>query len=330
MKTIKWAIMGTGTIAKSFAQGLRYVADAELYAVASRSEESAVRFGEAYPAQKYYGSYEAMVKDANVDVVYIATPNSAHKENILLCLNHGKAVLCEKPFTLNSKETAEVIRVAREKRLFLMEGMWTRFFPVMNQVREWLDAERIGPLRMLTADFGFRREGPAEERKVGLHRGGGALMDVGVYPIALASWVFQQEPVAITGAASRYETGVDALSAMTFQYRNGELALMSCSINTPTPKEARIIGNRGAIVIPEFSRATSATLAVIGDAPETVTLALEGNGYNYEAAAVMQCLREGKTESALMPLDESLAIMTAMDTLRRQWGIVFPGEEDAC
>lgn len=327
MKTIRWAIMGTGTIAKSFAQGLRQLADAELYAVASRSEESAVRFGESYPAQHYYGNYEAMVKDDNVDVVYIATPNSAHKENILLCLHHGKAVLCEKPFTLNHQETEEVIRVAREKGLFLMEGMWARFFPVMRQVRAWLDEERIGPLRMVTADFGFRREGPAEERKVGLHRGGGALMDVGVYPIAFASWVFQQSPSAITGLASLYETGVDELSAMTFQYPQGQLAVMSCSINTPTQKEARIIGNRGTIIIPEFSKATTATLAVIGEEPETVKLPLEGNGYNYEAAAVMQCLRDGKTESELMPLDESLRIMTAMDELRRQWGVVYPSEQ---
>lgn len=329
MATIKWAIMGTGTIAKSFAQGLGQLSDAELYAVGSRSLQSAEQFGNNFPAQKYYGSYEALVRDPDVDVVYIATPNSAHKDNILLCLNHGKPVLCEKPFTLNRHETAEVIRVAREKKLFLMEGMWTRFFPVYRQIREWLDANAIGPVRMVSADFGFRREGPAEDRKVGLHRGGGALMDVGVYPISFASWVFQQPPSTITGVASLYETGVDELSAMTLLYPDGQVAVLSCSINTPTQKEARIIGNKGTIVIPEFSKAISATLAVIGEEPVTVTFPLEGNGYNYQAAAVMACLRAGETECELMPLDESLTIMVQMDELRQQWGIVFPGENKA-
>lgn len=326
MKKIRWAIMGTGTIAKSFAKGLSFLDDAELYAVASRSMETAVSFGQDYSAKKYYGKYEDMVKDAEVDVVYIATPNSSHKDNILLCLNNGKAVLCEKPFTLNAKETEEVIRLAREKNLFLMEGMWTRFFPIMHKVREWIDEGKIGPIRMVTADFGFRREGDPEERKIGLHRAGGALMDVGIYPISFASWVLGRSVVDIKGVASLYETGVDELSAMTFKYDGGQMAVLSCSINTPTLKEARIIGNKGVIIIPDFARATSATLSVIGHEPITVTFPLEGNGYNYEAAAVMACLREGKVESDAIPLDETLSIIKSMDELRCQWGMVFPSE----
>lgn len=326
MKKIRWAIMGTGTIAKNFAKGLQCLENAELYAVASRSIESAIQFGQNYEAQKYYGSYEDMVRDDAVDVVYIATPNSAHKDNILLCLNHNKPVLCEKPFTLNVKETQAVIRVAREKNVFLMEGMWSRFFPIMQKVQEWIEADLIGPIRMVTADFGFRREGEPEERKISLHRAGGALMDVGIYPISFASWVLKKEPVCIKGVASLYETGVDELSAMAFQYESGQLAVLSCSINTPTLKEARIIGNKGSITIPDFSKATSATLSVIGEEPVTITIPLEGNGYNYEAAEVMSCLRENKTESNIMPLDETLSIMASMDELRRQWGIVFPTE----
>lgn len=326
MKKIKWTIMGTGTIANSFAKGLTFLENAELYAVASRSIEKAAEFGKKYGFQKFYGSYEEMVQDKEVDIVYIATPNSAHKENIILCLNNGKAVLCEKPFTLNAKETEEVIKLARDKKVFLMEGMWTRFFPIMKKIQKWIDEDSIGKVRMLTADFGFRREGAPEERKVSIERGGGALMDVGIYPIAFASWVFKKAPKQITGVTSLYETGVDQQSAMTFAYDEGQLAALACAINTPTPKEARIIGNKGTIFIPEFFKATSATLSVIGSEPVTTNIPLEGNGYNYEAAAAMECLSKGEVECNAISLDESLSIMKVMDELRKQYGIVFPTE----
>jgi len=326
MEKIKWAIMGTGTIANSFAKGLEFLPDAELYAVASRSIEKASEFGQKYDLKKCYGSYEEMLQDKEVDVVYIATPNNVHKENILLCLNNGKAVLCEKPFTINAKETEEVIKVAREKKLFLMEGMWTRFFPIMKKVQEWLDENDIGKVRMVSADFGFRREGEPEERKVSLQRAGGALMDVGVYPISFASWVLKKAPIDIKGITCLYETGVDQLSAMTMGYGEGEMAVLSCSINTPTLQEARIVGNNGTIIIPQFSKATSATLSVIGKDPITLNIPLEGNGYNYEASEVMRCLRKGKLESNYMTLDESLSIIKIMDELRNQYGIIFPTE----
>jgi predicted dehydrogenase len=307
-------------------QGLTSLKDAELYAVASRSIEKAEEFGEKHGAVKCYGSYEALVKDKEVDVIYIATPNTSHKNDIVLCLNNEKSVLCEKPLTINAKEAEEVIKLAREKKLFLMEAMWTRFFPVMKQVRAWLEEGVIGDLRMLTADFGFRREGTAEDRKVSPLRGGGALLDVGIYPVAFSSWVFGKSPEKITGLTSLFETGVDQQSSMLLGYDKGEMAVLSCAINTPTPKEARIIGNKGSIYIPNFSRATKATLAVIGEEEVTVEIPLDGNGYNYEAAAVTDCLRRGETECGLMPLDESLSIMEVLDELRNQWGLKYPTE----
>jgi dihydrodiol dehydrogenase / D-xylose 1-dehydrogenase (NADP) len=325
-RKIRWGIMGTGTIANSFVQGLGALEDAELYAVASRSMEKAEEFGGRHGAVKCYGSYEDLVKDKEVDVIYIATPNTSHKNDIVLCLNNDKSVLCEKPLTINAKEAKEVIELAREKKLFLMEAMWTRFFPVMKQVRAWLEEGAIGDLRMLTADFGFRREGAAEDRKVSPHRGGGALLDVGIYPVSFSSWVFGKAPEQITGLTSLYETGVDQQSSMLLGYDKGEMAVLSCAINTPTPKEARIIGNKGSIYIPNFSRATKATLAVIGEEEVTVEVPLEGNGYNYEAAAVTDSLRRGENECSLMPLDESLSIMKVMDEFRSQWGIKYPTE----
>jgi dihydrodiol dehydrogenase / D-xylose 1-dehydrogenase (NADP) len=256
LKEIKWGIMGTGTIANNFVLGLGFIENAKLYAVASRSIEKAEEFGKKYNASKAYGSYEEMARDKDIDVIYIATPNSQHKANIILCLNNDKAVLCEKPLTINAAEAEEVIKLAKVKKLFLMEGMWSRFFPVMDKVRELLQEGAIGEIRMVNADFGFRREGPREDRKYSLVRAGGALLDVGVYPISFASMIFGEMPNSIKGITHICDTGVDVQSSMLLGYGEDKMAVLSCSINTPTPKEARIIGNKGSILIPDFSRAT--------------------------------------------------------------------------
>jgi dihydrodiol dehydrogenase / D-xylose 1-dehydrogenase (NADP) len=328
-KIFKWGVIGTGTIANNFVKGLRVLPNAEFYAVASRTKEKAEEFASKYGAVKAYGTYEELVKDSEVDVVYIATPNTAHKENAMLCLNNGKAVLCEKPFTINAQEAEEVVKLAREKKVFLMEAMWSRFFPVIEQVRKWIEDEAIGELRMITADFGFRRTGPIilEDRKVNPNLGGGALLDVGIYPIAFSSMIFGDTPKNITGLTSKCETGVDEQSTMLLGYEGGKMSVLSCAINTQTPKEARIIGNNGSIYIPEFFKATKAILEVVGEEPVTIEVPNKGNGYEYEAAAVMKCLEEGKLEHELMPLDESIAIIKVMDELRRQWEIKYPVEE---
>lgn len=328
-KIFKWGIIGTGTIANNFVKGLSALPNAQLYAVASRTKEKAEAFGKQYGAVKCYGSYEELVKDSEVDVVYIATPNTAHKENAMLCINNGKPVLCEKPFTINAKEAEEVVNLARDKKVFLMEAMWSRFFPVMEQVRKWLKEDAIGELRMITADFGFRRTGPVilEDRKVNPNLGGGALLDVGIYPIAFSSMIFGDTPKTITGVTSKCETGVDEQSAMLLGYDGGKISVLSCAINTQTPKEARIIGNKGSIYIPEFFKATKATLEVVGEEPVTIEIPNMVNGYEYEAAAVMECLQQGKVEHDLMPLEESIAIIKVMDELRKQWEIKYPMEK---
>jgi dihydrodiol dehydrogenase / D-xylose 1-dehydrogenase (NADP) len=328
-KIYKWGIIGTGNIANNFVKGLSILPNAELYAVASRTKAKAEEFAKKYGFKNSYGSYEELAQDNNIDIIYIATPNSSHKDDAMLCIRNGKAVLCEKPFTLNAEETEEVVSLAREKKVFLMEAMWSRFFPVMNQVRKWLEEELIGEVRMINADFGFRREGPIilEDRKVNPNLGGGALLDVGVYPIAFSSMVFGADPNNITGVTSKCETGVDEQSAMLLGYEGGKISVLSCAINTNTPKEARIIGNKGFIYIPEFFKATKAVLQVNGEEQVTVEVPNKSNGYEYEAEAVMKCLEEGKLEHELMPLDESIKIIKIMDELRRQWGIIYPSEK---
>jgi predicted dehydrogenase len=354
---IRWGILSTGSIAHSFARGLEVLPDAELVAVGSRTQSSADDFGRTFDVPHRHGSYEDLAHDPDVDVIYVATPHVFHKENTLLCLNAGKAVLCEKPFTLNAGEAREVIDVARERGLFLMEAMWTRFLPAMVQVRQWLEEGAIGEVRMIAADFGFRAEFDPESRLFAPELGGGALLDVGIYPVSLTSMILGQ-PNQVASLANLGETGVDEQSAFILGYPGGELALLSAAVRTQTPTEATIMGTEGQIrvhppafkpewvtlVKPGFAQsvreAAPAWLVGAGQAlgldrfwhrvaepkGQSLHFPLEGNGYNYEAVEVMRCLREGRLESEVIPLDESLAIMETLDRIRATWGLVYPGE----
>lgn len=324
--TIRWGILGTGNIAKKFAEGLSVLPDAQLAAVGSRALETANAFGDQYDIPRRHASYEELAADAEIDAIYVATPHPFHRENSILCLNAGKAVLCEKPFAINRHQAQEAVAVAREKGVFLMEAMWTRFLPIMEKVREWIAGGAIGQVRMASADFGFRAGVNPEGRLFKPAMGGGGLLDVGIYTVSFASMVYGRQPSRITGLACIGETGVDEQTAVVFGYPDGELALLSCAIRTRTPQDALILGTEGSIRIqPPFWHATTATLSA-GGKEETVELAHEGNGYNCEAAEVMRCLREGKLESDAMPLDETLAVMGTMDEIRAQIGLKYPME----
>ncbi len=324
-ETINWGIIGPGSIAQRFAKGLQSVPDGKLYAVGSRTQQKADEFADKFNAPKRYGSYEALAEDPDVQAVYIATPHPQHKDAILLCLNHGKAVLCEKPFTVNAKEAAEVIELARSKDLFLMEGMWSRFFPGMVRVRELLAAGAIGEARMLQADFGFRTGVNPEGRLFNLAMAGGGLMDVGVYPISLASMIFGT-PTDMSGLAQMGETGIDEMAAVSLKYANGQLASIVTGVRIGTPSEATIFGTDGSLKLhAPFWNPVHLTLSA-GGKTEEIDVPFEGEGFNYEAQEVQDCLRAGKTESAIMPLDETLTIMQTLDTLRAQWGLKYPME----
>ena len=325
-RTIRWGILGPGNIARKFAIGLSALPDAELTAVGSRSVEKAAEFARDFNIPNKHSSYVDLANDPDVDVVYVATPHPFHREHSILCLKAGKAVLCEKPLAINAQEGEEIIRCARETKKFLMEAMWTRFLPVMARVREWLAEGAIGEVRMLTADFGFRSGWDPEGRLLNPKLAGGALLDVGVYTVAMASMVFGQQPSRIASMAHIGETGVDEQSAMLLGYDTGQLAILSCAVRTNTTQESRIIGTEGAIHIPDFWHATSATLSVSGKDTVQIEIPFDGNGYNYEAAEVMRCLRAGKLESDIMPLDESLSIMETMDKIRVQCGLRYPME----
>ena len=323
---IRWGIIGTGSIAREFATGLTVLPEAELVAVGSRTAESASQFADMFGVPHRHASYEALANDPSVDVVYVATPHTLHKANSLLCLQTGKAVLCEKPFTINAAEAEAVVQFAREKKLFLMEAMWTRFIPLVVKVRQLLADRAIGHVQMLVADLGFRVDFDPLHRLFDPQLGGGALLDLGVYPVSLASMIFGP-PSTTTSMAQFGETGVDEQAAIILGYEQGRLATLYTSLRTDTPREAILLGSKGRITIhAQMFRPTKLTLSLAGEEDDIIEMPLEGNGYNYEAAEVMRCLQAGKLESDIMPLDETLAIMKTMDQIRAQWGLEYPME----
>jgi len=323
---IRWGILSTGNIARQFARALTYVPDAELLAVGSRDLATAITFAKEFGVPRRHGSYAALAADPDVDVVYVATPHPFHKEKALLCLEAGKAVLCEKPFTMNAREAEELIAAARRKRVFLMEAMWSRFIPAMVKARDLLRAGAIGAVHMLQADFGFRAFFDPKNRFFAPELGGGALLDVGVYCVSLASMTFGA-PSRVAAMAQMAKTGVDELSAMILGYDGGQLAVLSTALNTQTTCDAIFLGADGRLRIhnPWF-KAEKLTLSRQGKADEVIEIPCEGNGYNYEVVEVQNCLRAGKIESETLPLDECLAIIRTMDQIRAQWGLKYPME----
>ncbi|MBT3341624.1 MAG: Gfo/Idh/MocA family oxidoreductase [Gemmatimonadetes bacterium] len=323
---IRWGILGTGNIAKQFARGLTSADDAKLVAVGSRATDTADKFGDEFDVSHRHASYEALVADDEVDAIYVSTPHPFHKDNSILCLQHGKAVLCEKPFTVNATEAAAVIEVARAQGVFLMEAMWTRYLPAVVRLRELLADGAIGEVRMIQADFGFRTGVNPNGRLFDLALGGGALLDVGIYSLSFAAMILGCDPVQVASTADMGETGVDEQSAFLLRYGGGELAVLSCAVRTSTAVEVRIFGTDGSITVESpFFKAESLTIKR-GGKESREELPLVGNGYNYEAMEVGTCLREGRTESAIMPLDETLALMKLLDQIRAPWGLTYPSD----
>jgi predicted dehydrogenase len=327
VRKFRWGILGTGAIARQFVRGLRSLPEAEVLAVGSRSEASAAKFADERNIPRGHASYHALASDPDVDVVYIATPHPFHAENAMLCLEAGKAVLCEKPFCVNAPEAERVVELARERGLFIMEGMWTRFFPLMEEVRRLVSEGDIGEVRMLNVDFGFRADLDPASRLFDQTLGGGALLDVGVYCVSFASMVLGR-PSGSVGISHLGETGVDEQASVVLEHEGGRLANLSIGIRTTTPQEATIIGTEAYVRIhAPWWRPESMTISRPGTEDEHVEAPVSGNGFNYEAAEVMRCLEAGKTESDIMPLDETVSIMKTMDSIRAAWGLRYPGEE---
>jgi dihydrodiol dehydrogenase / D-xylose 1-dehydrogenase (NADP) len=327
MDAIRWGILGTGGIAKKFVEGLAPLADAKVTAVGSRTQAAADDFGATYGIPHRHGSYAALMADPDVDVVYVATVHPLHYENTLGCLEAGKAVLCEKPFTINVRQLEKLVALARKKKLFLMEAMWTRYFPALVKVRSLLAEGALGDVRQVQADFGIQVKFDPKSRMYDPELGGGALLDLGVYPVSLASMVFGEVPVRIGSTVALGRTGVDEQSVLAVEYSGGRMAALSCSTRFTSPQEAHILGTNGRIRIHRpWWFPGKITVSLAGKEDETLDLPYRGNGYTHEAIEVMECLRTGKLESGVMPLEESLRIMRTLDVIRGDWKLKYPGE----
>jgi predicted dehydrogenase len=326
-RPIRWGIIGTGKIAHHFANGLKVVPDAELVAVGSRAQHTADAFGDEFDIPRRHATYAGLAGDPEVDVVYISTPHPAHRDATLLCLDAGKAVLCEKPFAINAGEARDMVIAARDRGLFLMEAMWTRFRPVMVKVRELVASGAIGEPRFVSANIGWMSAFDPQSRLFNPELGGGALLDGGVYPVSFASMVLGA-PSAIASVATLGETGVDEQNAIALAHPSGAVASLGVTIQAAPVSIAIVLGTKGRIEVHhDWHKPESLTWTPYGGEPQRFDYPQqEGNGYQYEAIEVGRCLREGLMESPVMPLDETLSIMETMDTLRAQWGVRYPME----
>lgn len=326
MALYNWGILSTGDIAHSFADDLTRLPNARIVAVGSRTQESADKFGDEFGIPHRHPTYEALVNDPDVDIIYIATPHSFHADNTRLALEAGKHVLCEKPFTLNRAQAEPLFALAREKNLFLMEAMWTRFLPAMRQIQQLVEDGEIGDLRYIRADFGFRGEFDPQSRWFNPELGGGALLDLGIYVITCAAIFWGTTPERIEGQAALAPTGVDELDTISLQYSGGRLAQLNCTLALTTPTEADLFGTEGRIHIHSpFNKAQVFTL--YADGKETKhDHSFDGEGLRFQADHLMKMLDMGRTESDIMTPTDTLNIMGIMDTLRAWWGVQYPQE----
>jgi predicted dehydrogenase len=324
-KKIRWGILGCGKIANKFATDLQLIEDAELVAVASRDVEKGKTFASLFNARLSFNTYEALASCGEVDVIYIATPHGFHLEHTSLCLQHFKAVLCEKPMAINSKQVKEMIDLARKQKVFLMEAFWTKFLPQYQKVVELIQAGEIGTIKMIDADFGFKAVTPTPQRLYDVALGGGALLDVGIYPVFLALSLLGR-PNELHAVMSPYESGVDEQIAMTLKFKNGALAVLNATFAADTPVEATIVGTEGYIrMANRFHNATS-KIELVKDRQPPVKIKVhreEGYGYQFEARHVGECLRAGQTESPIMGHADSLLLIETLDRLRASCGITY-------
>jgi predicted dehydrogenase len=322
-KTYRWGIIGAGRIAEKFATALLATERAEVYAIASRDLEKAKKFAARFGNCHYYGAYDQLVTDANVDIIYIATPHAFHCEQTLLCLRNKKAVVCEKPMALSYEQSAKMIAVARQHQVFLMEGMWSRFMPAINKAKELIDNGVIGKLQYIHCDFGFAAPFHPQGRLFNKALGGGAILDVGVYTVFLASFLLG-EPSSIQSNSRLTATGVDEYCNAIAQYPGGETAHLFTSIGTQTEISATLTGTKGRIELPApWYKTTQLILQLQEGEAQQFDYPHSSNGFEHEIKEVTECLDQGLLECPAMPLDFTLLVSKIMDTLLQQAGVHY-------
>lgn len=322
-KNCNWGIIAPGKIAGKFANDLQLVPGAKLHAVASRSLDRARTFAQHYQAPNCYGSYEELMHCPDLDIVYIASPHPWHHEHTLLCLNNGIPVLCEKPFAMNSQQLAQMLALAAEKKVFLMEALWTRFLPSIQKMLELVKSGAIGELKSVKADFCFAGTYNPSSRLYNLELGGGSLLDIGIYPVFL-SLLLLGRPEEIQATARLAPTGADEECGMLFRYAGGQIAHLHSSFNYWSKTEAYIYGTEGVIQLhTRWHESKSMTIYKKDADPQEIHFDYEGKGYRFEAAEAMACLERGALESKLLPHTFSKDLLTILDEVRAKTGIVY-------
>lgn len=323
----RWGILGLGRIAHKFAQDLLTVPNARLQAVASTSQQRAEEFGAQYGAVHAFGTYEALLSCPDLDVVYVATPHVNHYENTLLLLNGGLPVLCEKPFAMNGQQVAEMVETAREKGVFLMEALWSRFMPTILKVKELIDSGVIGNVQMVKADFGFKADFSPEGRLFNKALGGGALLDIGIYPLFL-SYLILGKARSVKATAVLGTTGTDEQCGMVLSYNDHKMAVLDCTLTAKTDCVGLIYGDQGMIRIHgRFHESQTVSLEYEGEEPQLFHFPRSTHGYEYEIEHVGQCLANGLTESPLWSLEDSMALMELLDAIRAEAGIWYEQDD---
>ena len=325
MKSYNWGILGCGKIAKKFTLELAELPNANLYATASRSKEKAQNFASEFNFKKAFGSYLEMIEDENVDVVYVATPHSFHKEHTLLCLNHKKPVLCEKAFAINSKEVEQMIAASKENNTFLMEAFWVIFRPKYLKVLEIIASENLGKLKFVKSDFMFNGEYNPQNRLYNINLGGGSLLDIGIYSIFTAL-MFLGVPDQIKTIPHFSPTGSEESISMLFGYNNGATAVLTSSFDSEYKNESELCFEHGIIKYDRFSKDP---IILIKDKKSSEISFENGThlGYKFEAIHVMECLDKNLKESPILPLSLSLKLMNILDKVRKDAGIIFPNHD---
>lgn len=322
---MNWGIIATGNIAEKFAKTINAMSDEyqRLLAVGSRNLEKAEEFAKKFGVERFYGSYEELANDKEIDAVYIATPNNLHFENTMLCLNAGKHVLCEKPFTVCAKDCEELYRAADERHLFIMEGFWIRFLPLYDELLKIIKSKKYGELRHARCEYGFIAKGKRRERKFLSELAGGALLDIGVYCLGFLHMIMGGEPESFDTQVRFNEYGTDEYSVVQLVYPGGKTAHCLQTIGLNIERRAALYFDNASIYLPDFQGAYSMTVKPVEGDEYTVDLPPDINGFEYEIREMTNCIKQGKTHSDIFNPKDNIAVLSLMDSIRNRWGLKF-------
>lgn len=330
---MKWGIMATGSIAQKFASTVNRMTDEGeiLQAVASRTKESAENFARQHRIPEVFDSYKAMAESDSVDVIYIATPNNMHYENVKMCLLAGKHVLCEKPFTTSVAQAQELYALAEEKGLFLMEGFWIRFLPVLQKMQELIKEGKLGEIRYIRSEYGFVAKGDRKVRKFNPQLGGGALLDIGIYNLGFLNMIMEKNPDSFTSDVHMTDVGTDDFSVIHLHYSQengqGAEAVVTTAIGLDIQRKAAVIGTKGSIYLDDFQKAETMTVSLSDGEEYEIEIPFEINGFEYQIREASNCIRAGRTHSGIYTPQMSLQTLSLIDDIRAGWNMKFPFEK---